>query len=286
MRLISTALACLLPLAAPLAAQTGEASAPSGEPDATSGRDFLTIGAGAATVPEYEGASSNRILPVPGAVGRIGGFSFLIAGNQLSVDLIPDSGNNWDFQLGPSAAIGFNRNSLKNISDPRIRALGKVGTAVELGAFAGVARCGVITSPYDRLSFSTTWRRDVADGHGGTLVSPTLSYITPLSKSILAGLLLSADWADSKYASTYFGVTPAQSAASTLPAFTARSGWKDWSIGAATNISLSGDVTHGLSVIGGVSYTRLLNDFAASPVVSIAGKADQWMAGLGLAYTF
>ena len=34
------------------------------------------------------------------------------------------------------------------------------------------------------------------------------------------------------------------------------------------------------------TYTRQLNDYATSPLVSIAGSRNQWIGTLGLAYTF
>ena len=40
------------------------------------------------------------------------------------------------------------------------------------------------------------------------------------------------------------------------------------------------------SLFAGVAYSRLLGDFKRSPIVAIAGDADQYLAALGLAYTF
>jgi outer membrane scaffolding protein for murein synthesis (MipA/OmpV family) len=39
-----------------------------------------------------------------------------------------------------------------------------------------------------------------------------------------------------------------------------------------------------LFAVGG--YTRLLGDAADSPMTSIRGSADQWLAGAGVGYTF
>lgn len=276
-------LACLL-LGAATLSQTAAAQ-PRAEPAAND--DIVIVGAGIGRIADYEGSDDNRLVPVPGAVGRIGGFDFVYIGNRISVNLIPDpAGPGWSFILGPVASVGLNRTSLKGIDDPRIRALGKVDAAVELGGMAGIARQGVVTSDYDRLSATVSIRHDVAGGHGGTLVNPTLSYMTPLSTRAMTMVFVSATHADGDYARAYYTITPGQSAASGLPVFNARAGWKDLTIGGAVDVSLTGDLRGGLSVIGGVAYTRLLNDFAASPVVSIAGSRDQWMMGLGLAYTF
>ena len=249
--------------------------------------DIVIAGVGLGRVTDYEGSDDYRLLPVPGAIGSINGIGFVYIGNRLSVDLIPaPKGPGWDLIAGPVVSVGFNRSMLKSIDDPRIRALGKVGMSVELGGMVGVARRGVFTSDYDRLSATVSVRHDVAGGHGGTLVNPTLSYMTPLSTRSMTMLFASATHADGSYTRTYYTITPAQSGASGLPVFDAKPGWKDWTVGGAVNVSLTGDLTGGLSAIGGIAYTRMLNDYAASPVVSIAGSRDQWMMGLGLAYTF
>lgn len=281
MRHLITALACLLTVAAtPAAAQTAER-------DDASGGDLLMAGLGIATMPAYEGSGQGRIVPVPGVVGRINGTKFMLLGNQVNLDLIKDkSGPGWDFQLGPYAAVGLNRTMLSAIDDVRIRALGKASMAVELGGYVGIARQGVITSDYDRLSISVSARHDVAGAHDGTLIVPTISYMTPLSERALVTLYASATHADSHYARTYYSITPTQSAASTLPVFNADGGWTNWMVGAGGLVSLTGTLEHGLQLAGGLSYGRMQNDFARSPVVSIAGSRNQFMAALGLAYSF
>ena len=75
------------------------------------------------------------------------------------------------------------------------------------------------------------------------------------------------------------------SLASGLPVFTTRKGWKDWSVGALGTVALTGDLLHGFKLVGGGTYTRLLNDFGRSPL-SIAGNRSQWIGVVGLAYTF
>ena len=281
-------LAAFPAIATPASAQTAAAVEAAEQRQAARARagDRLTVGIGAALIPEFEGASGSTLTPVPGAVGKVGGLSFLYVGNRLSIALINDGGSRWDFQLGPVATIGINRTSVDNIDDERIRALGKVGTSVELGGYAGIGRWGLITSNYDRLSATVTARKDVAGAHGGTIITPSISYMTPLSEKSVALIAVSANHVDGDYAGTYFSVSPEQSTASTLPVYTAGSGWKDWTLAAAGNLSLTGDLSGGLSLVGGVAYTRLLGNIADSPVVRIAGSRDQWMLGAGLAYTF
>lgn len=249
--------------------------------------DSLTIGGGAVLMPDYEGSNDNTIVAAPGAIGTYQGFSFQLAGNRLSADLIPDkSDSGIDFQAGPVAVLNLYRSSLKSIDDPRIRALGKIDRAIELGGYVGVGKTGIITSPYDRLSFSISYRKDVSGDHRSGILAPTVTYLTPLSRKAAVALFASGERAERGYARSYFSITPAQATASGLPVYNARGGWKNWTVGAFGTVSLTGDLLHGLKLLAGGTYSRMLNDFASSPVVSIAGSKGQWLGGAGLAYTF
>lgn len=255
-------------------------------PPATGG-DSITIGGGAIYTTDYEGSDDYRWTPLPAAIGSVGGFNFQLIGNRASVDLIPDSdGIGWDFQAGPIGVVNFNRTSTKSIDDTRLKALGKIDTGIELGGYVGIGRVGVITSDYDRLSVSLSYRHDVNNAHDSGIWSPSVSYMTPLSRKALVTVFGSAERVENGYADTYFSVTPAGTVASGLPTYNANGGWKSWTVGMAGAVSLTGDLTKGLKLVGGVTYKRLVNDFAASPIVSIAGDRDQWMAGAGLAFTF
>jgi outer membrane scaffolding protein for murein synthesis (MipA/OmpV family) len=41
-----------------------------------------------------------------------------------------------------------------------------------------------------------------------------------------------------------------------------------------------------MKVVAGANYTRLLGSAADSPIVRTAGSRGQWLAAVGLAYTF
>ncbi len=256
-------------------------------PDPETGGDSITIGGGGAYLPDYEGSNDYRFTPVPGAIGSISGFAFTLAGNRFSVDLIPNQpGPVWDFQAGPIGVVNFNRSNNKSIDDLRIRALGERDTAIEIGGYVGVGKTGVITSPYDKLSVSLSYRHDVAGAHDSEIWQPSVNYFTPLSRKAAVGLFASAEHAGRGYARYYYTITPNQSLASGLPTYSARSGWKDISLGLVGTYALTGDLLHGFKLVAGGSYRHLMNDFGDSPVVSIAGGRGQWLGALGVAYTF
>lgn len=274
-------------LIAALAAAAPAFAQETNAPPADTGGDFAIVGAGAGILPDYEGSNDYRFAPVPAAVGRVGGFNFQVIGNRASVDLLDDGpGPGWDIQAGPVAVLNLNRSSIKGIEDTRIKALGKIDTAIEAGAYFGIGRVGVLTSDYDRLSVTVSYRHDVGSVHNAGVFSPSVTYMTPLSRKAMVGVFGSAERVEQGYARTYFGVTPAGAAASGLAVYAPRGGWKSWTAGLGGAVSVTGDLTRGLQIVGGGTYRRLLGDFADSPIVRDAGAKGQWMGVAGLAFSF
>ena len=100
-----------------------------------------------------------------------------------------------------------------------------------------------------------------------------------------AGIFASAEFVERGYGEAYFSVSPTESARSGLPIYTAGGGFKNWGVGAVAMRSLTGDLTGGLQLVGGVVYRRLSGDYADSPITRV-GSANQWIGALGLAYSF
>ncbi|MGN6279960.1 MAG: MipA/OmpV family protein [Sphingomonas sp.] len=262
-------------------------SAPGGISQADLNRDTVTVGVAGAYLPDYEGSNDYRFVPGPAAIGSVSGFNFSVLGNRASVDLVRDKpGPGLDFQLGPIAVINFNRSNHKSIDDPRVAALPERDTAFELGGYVGIGKTGVITSPYDKLSLSVSYRHNVNGPNDGGIWQPSISYLTPLSTKAAVALFGSMQHVGRGYNQTYFGITPEDSLASGLPEYSAHGGWKNWSLGGAFTYSLTGNLLHGVKFVAGANYTRLLNSAADSPIVRIAGSRSQWLAAAGLAYTF
>lgn len=267
--------------------QTGEAAPPAVAEAAEEGKARLSIGVGVAYFPDYEGSNEHTWSPIPAMQGTIGGMSVTLLANRLSLDLIPNAtGPGWDFQLGPVAVLNLNRAKLSAIEDSRVKALGKVDTALEVGGYVGIGRTGVITSDYDKLSVTLSYRHDVTGVHKAGVWTPAINYMTPLSTKTLVGLFATAEIVEDEYARTYYGVTPAGSVASGLPVFTPKGGQKNIAFGGMFTVALTGDLTKGLAFVTGFNYSKLLGDIAASPLVSIAGSRHQWTGGAGLALTF
>ena len=56
----------------------------------------------------------------------------------------------------------------------------------------------MVTSQYDQLSVSVSYRKGVTGAQRGAIWSPTISYLTPLSRKAAVGLFASAEHADRK----------------------------------------------------------------------------------------
>ncbi len=257
-----------------------------GAPDVTVfDGDYLTVGVGGFYGPSYEGSDHYILFPAPVVQGSLLGVTITPRPGGAALDFIPDTkGAKVGFSLGP--VVTLRRDRVSRINDPVVKRLGKLKTAVEVGASAGVTVYDLVTG-YDSLTFGVDARWDVAGAHKGMLYGPTVSYFTPVSKGAAINLAVSAEHMDRDYANYYFTVSPAGSIASGLPSFQASSGWKNVGVNALVGVDFDGDLTNG-GLAGFVTggYTKLLNDAKRTPLTSIRGDADQWLAGAGLAFTF
>ena len=246
--------------------------------------DFVIVGAGPVVVPSYEGADELRVLPAGAVAGRIGGIEITPRAAGIALDLIPDSDAKVGLTLGP--VLGYRTNRTGKVADPAVAALGKLKGVVEAGVVGGLAFKGVL-NPHDSLSVSVDLRWDISGQHSGLIVSPGISYLTPVSRAQVIGVALGANFIDRRYADYNFSVTPAGSAASGLPVYAARGGLKDWNIGAFTARDLDGNLLDGgFALAVGVMYSRLYGSAAESPLTRLRGKRAQWIYGAGLAYVF
>lgn len=281
----TTGLALLLALPAQAMAQDAAADTPAMEGDLSG--DFLSLGTGVITVPSYEGSDENIIIPELVVRGSVSGFNFFSRGPALYVDVIRDSasGPGTEFGAGPVAGVRLDRTDL--IKDPQVEALGELDMAIEVGGWVGVTRTGVITSDFDFLTARIDARWDVNGAHDSYIVTPTIEYGTPLSTKAFVGVSVLAEYVGEDYGDYYFNIDAAGAQASGLsPYGDAGDGFKRAGINLLGTHAITGDLTKGLTAVGIVGYYRMLGDYKDSPIVAEAGSADQFIAGLGLTYTF
>jgi outer membrane protein len=272
----TAALASVL-LAAPAFAQE--------EPALPDDPNSLTIGVGGAYLPSYEGSDDYILSPAGIVFGKVAGFGFSTRGTSLSLDLIRDAADApFAVDLGPLVNLRLDRTS--RIKDVRVNALGEIDTAIEVGGFVGLRKNGLLHQ-YDSLGVRLSYQQDVTNTHDSSILSPSIEYATPLSPRTIVTLGASAERVGNGYARTYFSVDAAGALRSGLPVYNARGGWKNVRFSLFAGQVLTGDLRKpGLAIFGGLSYSKLRGDFARSPIVAIAGDADQYLATAGLSYSF
>ena len=273
-------------LCAPAFAQEDQAPADERPNRSVFSGDWVTVGLGAGLSPSYDGSDQYDLFPAPLVQGSVKGIDFGARGPGLYVDLIADGNSDKDvkFLAGPLLRFRMDRNG--NIEDTVVRLLGKEDVAIEVGATAGVAFSKRL-NPFDTVTISSDIQWDVAGAHRGRIISPSISYGTPLSKAIFTMFSLSATHVDGNYADTYFSIDQGGSIASGLPVFAAKGGWKSYGASLLGAVDLSGDARDGgWGIYGFINYSRLTNDAARSPVTSLRGDADQWFMAGGISYTF
>ena len=246
--------------------------------------DHIIVGIGLGGVTEYDGSDKLKLMPVIGALGRVGNVSFRVRGPSITTDLYRDKpGTHLRFRIGPNLRYGGNRTS---VDDPVVAKLGELESGFEGGVSFGVSYRRIF-HPYDSLAIGGSIRWDLSGRHGGAIYGTGISYTTPLSPAQVFGMQVGASFVDGDYADYNYGITPEGSAASGLPAYDAKGGLKELSVGAFTARDLSGDFRDGGFAIGiGVQYGRLQGSAAKTPITSVRGTADQWLFGGGVAYSF
>ena len=233
------------------------------------------VGLGAGYRPDYEGSNDYEPFPIgfvrlwldDGRDIELRGAESSGSAVRLSSNLIPNS----DFEFGPVAQYRLSRDE---VHSGRVDSLDGPDEAWEVGGFAAFT-----PGPW---RIGATYAYDVSGEHGGHLVELAGGWREQLTDIFDLGLSVASTYASSKYMSNYFGVDPAESAATGFDAFDADNGFKD--VGTRVTLGFGGQEWDGWKLFASASYFRMLGDAEDSPIVDDAGDANQFFGGLGVAY--
>lgn len=246
------------------------------EPEESQSSSPSFVVAGAAALPEFEGA--DRFRPVPLIVSRFKAFraEVELEGLEGRVDLIPHP----VWRAGPAFGVILPRND-DFVDDPAIAELPSIDAALEVGAFVG------FRTPFGRLkegalSGTVTVRHDVLGAHNGLTVDGELEYFFAVNRMLRIGIGANASFATSDYFDTYFSIDADDAAPAGVLPFEASGGARD--VGAEVFSILSFSPRWG--IFSRVAYNRLLSDAADSPIVQDIGSPNQIFAGAGLFISF
>ncbi len=282
------------PLATPVSVQETRPEGRQGPPpninmeDSVFDETWVTVGVGAGLVPSYSGSDDYTVFPLPLIVGRVGGIGITPNGPGFVLDVLsqppgpPSSKPSVSF--GP--AFRFRNDRDGDVEDAVVELAAPLDTAIEVGVNGGVSFPGVFNR-FDSLSLSAQIRWDILGAHDGMLIEPGVAYFTPLGRGAAIQLAANLSFVDDNFADYYYTVTPAQSAATGLPQFTADGGLNSVGSLAIVTVDLDGNAMNGgFNIYGIGGYSRLVGDAADTPFTSQRGSADQFIGGLGLGYTF
>ncbi|MEM9174156.1 MAG: MipA/OmpV family protein [Myxococcota bacterium] len=232
--------------------------------------------AGAAALPDWEGADGLRPVPLVVSRFRALGLGIEVEGLEARFDFVPPTG----LRAGPAISLALPRNSAF-VDDASVEALPSIGLAVEVGGFVGFD-LPVPALREGRLRGHVSARHDTTGNHGGLDVTADAEVFFALHRVFRMGVGVNASFATDDYMETYFAVTPQDALASGLPAHRVDGGLKD--VGGEVYTILSFHPHYALFTR--VAYNRLLNDAAASPIVRRAGSPDQVFVGAGIFWLF
>jgi outer membrane protein len=212
----------------------------------------FTLGLGAKYAPDYYGADSYGIGPT----GRFSLQGFQIGGLSFG-ERVPGT-EKLGFGLRGAFGIVKARTAADN---PELTGLADIDTAVELGLGVG----------YEARNWRlfADLRRGVT-GHSGTVgvVGGDLKYRPSERFSMTIGPR--ATFGNETFVGTYFGVTPAESVASGLTAFSPGGGL----VSAGIELGMRYDLGNDWGLQGKLAVTRLQDEAARSPVTGLGNATS------------
>jgi len=246
--LSSLLLLLLLPLSA-LAQDSVDA-----KPDPAAKSDWdVSLGAGAALVPTFEGSDRYHVMPVP-LVSIT--YKDMISLNANGLSAYWRTG---DLRIGAGLVYNPGRsdskdNGLFGNGDDRLRGMGDIDAALGLKAFASYHLWV--------MDLSAAVTKYTGNDNDGVVVEMGLKVPYKLTDKFTLTPHVGATWANQDYMQTFFGVTAAQAARSGFARYDADAGFKDIRAGVDANYRF--DENWFLNVRAEVK--RLVGDAAESPI--------------------
>ncbi|MDH4230456.1 MAG: MipA/OmpV family protein [Nitrospirota bacterium] len=168
-----------------------------------------------------------------------------------------------------------------DVDDKVVKKMEDIDDTVDAGLSVGYVWRDA-KNPRHRFITNLTYYQDIGDTYDGWLVQAGARYWLPVSKPIDVQVGVGATYGSSDYMETYFGVSSKDAAASGLKEFKADSGLRDWNAQLAAVFHFSMSWHMGV----GVKYFGLMDDASDSPIVDDRGSSNQWVYGIGLAYSW
>ena len=228
----------------------------------------ISVGLGAAVVPDYEGSEDYQVVPVPFLTVKFKNhMSIDWVANKARANLIPSS----TWKAGPVLQYIRERD---DVDSDKVDDLEDVDASLMVGGFLGFE--------INNWNAGVEAMADVADGNDGATIRIKGGYKIPIAQTWSISIDAFTTWADDDYMDAYFDVDARDSARSGLNTFDADSGFKD--VGGILSVSYS--PWNHWSIMGVGAYKRLLDDAEDSPVTDDEGDENQFFGGALVIYHF
>ncbi len=234
------------------------------------------VGVGVGMVPDYLGSKHYTVAAAPFIRWTLAGSERYLQLNVTELSFNVLNSPNW--VLAP--VLNY-RPGRDDVDDKRVDKMDKIDDTVDVGLSVGYVWKDK-ANPRHRFITNLTYYADAGDVYRGWIVSAGARYWLQVSRPIDMQIGVGANYGNSQYMDTYFGVDSKDSRKSGLKKFTADEGFRDVNaqLGMVFHLSKSWHVGAGLK------YFYLTSDAGDSPVVDTRGDANQLIAGFGVAYSW
>lgn len=236
-------------------------------PDFKTPKGFrVKVGGVAGFTPSFEGSSDYHLRFAP-TLDIIYRDRVFLNSTRLRINFLPSGNVRGGFQLKYRA--GRNERVSEDLTG-----LGNVGSSWEAGAY--------IEARLHSTLISADITHDIGGGHQSTLATLLIGQGLYMDDNTLIGAGVNVHWAGRNYMNAFFGITPAQSAASGLPIFTAGSGFKD------VGLLLYWRQSFGehLVLMTNITLKHMLDAANDSPLVQQRGDPKQLISSVAFRYEF
>jgi MipA family protein len=232
-----------------------------------------SVGLNAVNLPTYEGSPNRRTLAGPDLTlsYRTRDWGTLELGQRGLAWQALEVGA-FRFSLLAGADPGRKTRDPKAFDptpgDKRLAGMGNIRASAEAGFGLGFGPLNLIA------------RQSLGDrGHDGAQAELSVGVPIPVTQSLNLRAGAGVTWADADYMQTYFGVTPAQAAATRFRAYTPSGGLRKAELSLGAEYSLSAQ----WKLQANIAATKLYGDAARSPLVA---RESSVSASLGVVYGF
>jgi len=238
------------------------------------------VGVGIGMMPDYQGSNDYMAGGAPffkiTLAPKTDYYARLLA-TDLQVNII----NSPVFRFGPAINYRFGRSD--DVEDDVVKHMKEIDGTVEAGAFIGFQLVDK-DNPRNRFLSQIEFLGDVGGEYEGWNIALSANYYFQVHKAVDLIVGAGINYADDNYMETYFGVDQEDSdrTDNILPVYEADAGF----LMARVNVGAVMHLSYQWHIAAGVQYRPLLSDAADSPVVDDRGDSNQWVAGLGVAYTW